>query len=89
MDFKMGGNQPSQNTSMKKEKPIQPLALSNRCIETSAQINHVLQVMATTAASLSGYKRQMGMFGEETTPKEHPMQMSEGEIAPEKRLVGV
>ncbi len=88
MDFQMGGNQPSQNTKMKKEKEIPQLALSNRCVETSAQINQVLQVMAMTSASLSNYKRQsFSMFDDEgKSQAKHPLKMTEGELALEKTL---
>jgi hypothetical protein len=81
MITQMDNNDP-QKRKMKKDQNPPPVTLSNRCVETSAQINHVLSVMAMTSASLANYKRQG--YSEET--KEHPLKLSEGELALEKTL---
>jgi len=79
MVTEMGGNQPSQNRKMKNPPAV---SLSNRCVETGNQIQNVLQVMGMTATSLANYKRQ----GYAEDKVEHPLKLSEGELALEKTL---
>jgi hypothetical protein len=79
MVTEMGGNQPSQNRKMKNPPPV---TLSNRCVETGNQIQNVLQIMGMTSASLATFKRQ----GYTEEKEQHPLKMSEGEIALEKTL---
>ena len=87
MAFNMGGPIPSKNPTMRKQKePQGQVVLSNRCIETQAQIQNVLQIMGTTASALSTH-RPTNIFGQESgdAPREAGP-MTEGQIALENTL---
>jgi hypothetical protein len=72
------------------EKQIPQLALSNRTVETAAQVTHVLHVIGNLAGALSQYQfRPMNLFDVDNggTPKDPPpFKMTEGQIALEKTL---
>lgn len=74
MDLLMVSNQLSQNSG----KNLPQVRLSNRCLETQAQIMTVLQVMGMASGAL-------GQFLNWKDP-EHPLKMTEGQIALEKTL---
>lgn len=80
MDSSMGHNQTSQNADMNKNRqpPIPQLVLSNRCIETQAQINQLMQVLGMTSSTVGHFVR---LSEESKNP------MPEGAIAVENALV--
>jgi hypothetical protein len=78
MDIVMGSGQINQNDPMKK-KPFGTVQLSNRCVETQAQIFNVLQVMGMTSSALG-----RSMFAPE---EERSGKMTEGQIALEATLI--
>lgn len=88
MAIEMGGDQPIQNSKMKKnrrEPEIKQLALSNRCVETAAQIQQVLQVMAMTSSAL--FSHRQSLYDESSVPKEvGHVNMTEGQVAVENTL---
>lgn len=71
----------------KKKDEIKQLALSNRCVETAAQIQQVLQVIGLTASALQGgMHRPFNMYKEDEEAETRPLKMTEGQIALEKTL---
>lgn len=87
MAIQMGGEVPSKNPKMK--KPNHQLVLSNRCVETQAQIQNLIQVMGLTSSALQTH-RPASFFSIESgdTPKQSdgPVPMTEGQIALENTL---
>lgn len=87
MAIEMGDDQSrkNRNSKVKKERTEHTqLALSNRCVETSAQIQQVLQVIGLTTGALFG-GRSHSMFDEGGVPKEQG-KLTEGQVAVENTL---
>lgn len=88
MAIQMGGETPRTNPKMK--KPSHQVVLSNRCIETQAQMQNLLQVMGMTASALQTHRPAFNFFNPESgdTPRQQdgPVPMTEGQIALENTL---
>jgi hypothetical protein len=78
MAIQMGSDTPQQNAPVKKNDKLGQVVLSNRCLETQAQLAMLMNVMAlTSGASMAR------VHGEESGPHK----MTEGQIALENTLV--